>query len=221
MKKISEILKESSARESSLPKRQKSQTDVIEIQTKFGSTYIEFARRFNPSIQGKLASINADYVYCYLTTYPKLKQVGDAYSNDAPSNWLKIQFENLNDFVGTREKMTTEQINELAALFLIESQSLNIAEVALFFIKLKTGHFGEFYGTIDPLRIMVARKQFIEERNNAISSYRLKMAQKEERKKRQEWEKSAITYEEYLKNKQQKEIENERREKNQGVHQEL
>lgn len=145
----------------------------------------------------KLAAINADYVYCYLAIYPTLKQIGEAYSNNAPTNWLKIHFENLNDFVGTREKMNTQQIDEVAALFYVESQSLNIAEVALFFIKLKTGHFGEFYGTVDPLRIMAARKQFIDERNYAVGSYKLKMIEEEREQQMKEWEKTAITYEEY------------------------
>lgn len=194
-----------------MPKQQKSQEELIEktleIKRKFGETYILFAERFNPSIQAKLLQIKADYVYCYNTQYPTLASASLAYTHEGIINWLKIQFNNLNDFVGVREKMTTEQIIEVATLFCFDCYFLNIAETALFFLKFKTGQFGEFYGSVDPLKIMSAKNQFLNERIAAINRFEATQAQQEAEKKREEWSKKAITYQEYLSLKQNNQIE--------------
>lgn len=141
---------------------------------------------------------NADYVYCHNTKYPSMQRFALAYTEEAMINWLKIQFDNLNDFVGVKEKMSIEQISEVAGLFYYDCCSLNIAEVALFFVKFKLGMFGEFYGSVDPLKIMTAKNQFLSERMSAISSYESKKANEENEKKRKKWAENAITYEEYL-----------------------
>lgn len=121
-----------------------------------------------------------------------------AYTEEGLINWLKIQFDNLNDFAGVREKMSIGQINEVSVLFYYDCCSLNIAEVALFFVKLKLGSFGEFYGSVDPLKIMTAKNRFISERFSTLNYYDIKKTTEENENKRQRWAEKSITYEEYL-----------------------
>ena len=64
--------------------------------------------------------------------------------------------------------MQIYQLNELSTLFFSECYYLNISEVMLFLIKLKRGDFGEFYGCIDPLKIMSAKNEFIRQRRLAL-----------------------------------------------------
>lgn len=165
---------------------------------------MQFAERFNPQIQAKLIAKKADYVYCFKTKYPSISTLALAYTEEGLINWLKIQFDNLNDFVGVKEKMSIGQINEVSALFYYDCCSLNIAEVAFFFVKFKLGSFGEFYGTVDPLKIMIAKNQFISERGASLNYYQIKKANEESENKRQQWAQKAITYEDYLLTKQNK-----------------
>lgn len=175
-----------------------SQEQTLEIRRDFGQTYLQFAERFNPQIQTKLMAKKADYVYCFNTKYPPISRLALAYSEEGLINWLKIQFDNLNDFVGVKEKMSIAQINEAAALFYYDCNFLNIAEVALFFVKFKLGSFGEFYGAVDPLKIMTAKNQFLSERLTSLNAHDRKKASEELEKQREEWASKAITYEEYL-----------------------
>ena len=180
--------------------RQKKSADAVKLIEKYPE-YKKFAERFNSQTQLKLSAINPNFVTCYKYNVPKLSTIANAYDSDAAINWLKIQFENLNDFVGVREKMQLYQLNELATLFFSECYYLNISEVMLFFIKLKRGEFGEFYGCIDPLKIMSAKNEFISQRMLALQKdeeERLKEQRKEMLKK---WDEECITYDEFLKSK--------------------
>lgn len=182
-------------------KRQTKSADAVKLFEKYPE-YKKFAERFNSQTQLKLSLINPNFVSCYKYNVPKLSTIANAYDNDAAAiNWLKIQFENLNDFVGVREKMQLHQLNELSTLFYSECYYLNISEVMLFFIKLKRGEFGEFYGCIDPLKIMSAKNEFISQRRLALQKdeeERLKEQRKEMLKK---WDEESITYDEFLKSK--------------------
>ena len=140
--------------------------------------------RFTPDIQTILSSRRADFMECYKMNYPSLALVGHTYTNEATIEWLKIQFLDLNNFVGVKEKLTEAQINQLAGLFFFDCYFLNIAEVALFFLKYKLGEFGEFFGVIDPLKIMSAKNQFLKDRKTSLNYYRDKERQRRDEEAR-------------------------------------
>lgn len=187
-----------------LQKKQPESQEITEIKSQFGQTYMEFAQRFNPRIQTIILSKRADYVQCHFYPYPTLAKVAKVYSEMAPINWLKIQFDNLCDYVGVKEKMSDFQIEELSTLFYYDCYFLNIAEVALFMVKLKLGTFGEFYGTVDPLKIMTAKNHFLSERQREIRKHEEKLEHENREQKRALWAANAVTYETYraLKRKQ-------------------
>lgn len=127
-----------------------------------------------------------------------MSALGAAYSDKAILLWLKIYIDNLNDFCGVKEKLTDVQIIELANIIYYEYYYLNIAEIALFFIKYKTGTFGEFYGVIDPLKITSAFIEFTKGRRAAIDALERKDAKEQADLNRLKWAASAVTYEQYL-----------------------
>lgn len=180
-----------------MQRKQPESQEITEVKRLFGQTYMDFAQRFNPRIQTVILSKRADYVQCHSYPYPTLAKVAKAYSDMAPINWLKIQFDNLCDYVGVKEKMSDYQIEELSTLFYYDCYFLNIAEVALFMVKLKLGTFGEFYGTVDPLKIMTAKNQFLSERQREIRRYDEKLELQSQAQKRALWAVNAVTYETY------------------------
>lgn len=177
-------------------KRQSKSQKAIKLLEDY-PTYDAFCVRYNPANQMKLALSGPTHVKCFQYEYPTLSVVASAYSEKAVINWLKIQFENLNDFVGAKEKMTFEQLEEVATLIYSDCWYLNISEVFLFFIQLKSGVFCEFYGFIDPLKIMKAKNEFISNRAYELRRHDEIIKKQQDDLLREQRSKTAITYEEY------------------------
>lgn len=70
-----------------------------------------------------------------------------------------------------KSKIRNEQIYELAGLILAEYYYLNAAEILFFLARFKTGHYGTFYGAIDPMKITSGLIQYAEERRKDIDRY--------------------------------------------------
>jgi hypothetical protein len=173
------------------------QQKTLQVRTDLGS-YGEFVKRFNPNIQNTIANRRAGFVECKYMKYPSLALLGHTYGNDGVVEWLKIQFFDLNKFVGVKEKMSEDQITQSANLFYCDCYSLNIAEVALFFLSYKLGKFGEFYGIVDPLKIMTAKNKFLSDRILALNRNRDKVQQEEENRNRDNRELIINGYSKYL-----------------------
>lgn len=140
----------------------------LAIRHKYGSP-AEFMARFSPTIQRKLRELGIDYVEASRYDYPTVGELREAYGGEVVHAWMCIMVENLNDFCGVKQKMTDEQKEEVAHILMCECTRLNIAEVALFFDKIKRGVFGEYYGILDTVRTMKILKSFIAERSAAIN----------------------------------------------------
>lgn len=71
----------------------------------------------------------------------------------------------------------------------------------LFFYRFKSGRYGHFYGSVDPLVITCSLQEFINERGCAIAQN-----EQEERERRNiEEREGVISYDEYLRRKAEKE----------------
>lgn len=140
----------------------------LAIRRKYGSP-AEFMVRFSPVIQRKLRELGIDYVEASRYDYPTIGELKEAYGSDMVHAWLCVMVENLNDFCGVKQKMTDEQKEEVAHILMCECVRINIAEVALFFDKVKRGKFGEYYGILDTVRTMKILMSFMGERSAAIN----------------------------------------------------
>lgn len=128
-------------------------------------------QRFSPAIQWKLREMGTDYVEANRMTYPTIEELRAAYGVEVVHPWMCIMVDNLNDFCGVKQKMSDAQKEEVAHILMCETTRLNIAEVALFFVKIKGGAFGEYYGILDSVRTMKILKQFMAERREAINRH--------------------------------------------------
>jgi len=176
---------------------------IERVRTDFGN-YEQFLTRFNPSIQNAIAARCADFADCFDMRYPKLSLIGHTYGNEAIIEWIKIQFFDLNNFTGVKEKLNEAQINQLSSLFYFDCYFLNIAEVALFFLKFKLGKFGEFFGVVDPLKIMNAKNQFLSDRKVALDRHKSKKNQEIADANREMWAKNINGLAEYRKAKRKR-----------------
>ena len=150
----------------------------------------DFALEMNPDMQMQICHDERD---CIMGEYPTLSQVKRDYGSNAPEIWLVPQLANLSEYCGARDKLTRPQLRELAWTIAHDFHYLKVSELMLFFRRFKSGRYGRFYGSVDPLVITKALRDFVAERNNAIDHY-----EREEKKRRlEEDRKDACTWKEY------------------------
>lgn len=150
-----------------------------------------FAASMNPDVQMQICH---DARLCIMGNFPTLAEVRKEYGSKAPEVWLIPQLDNLSEYCGVKEKLSKQQLRQLAFTIATEFFYLKVSELMLFFHRFKSGRYGRFYGSVDPLVITRALRDFIAERNNAIDIYEKEMKKKE----LEEYMKHAVSREEAL-----------------------
>ena len=155
-----------------------------------------FLEKVNPSTQTAFAANPSKAV---MGDYPTLTDLKSAYGKNFAAIWLVPQIDNLTLFTGAKN-ITEQQHEELAKIISAEYGYLKVTELLLFFHRFKAGHYGRFYGTVDPMVITCALKDFIKERNTFIDQF-----ERDVNNIKREEEKSlpTMSHEEYLKLKQE------------------
>lgn len=156
----------------------------------------ELLERFNPSVQHKCYEHPAR---CISGNAPTLGAVGREYGEQVAVDWLMIELNDYQNFVGVKEenKAAMDVVSELSRMIFGRYYYLKLSELMLFFQRLKYGDYGEMYGYVDAVRILRALRSFMVERNVIIERL-----EQEEREKKRAWEKkNAISYEEHLRRK--------------------
>ncbi|WP_262434485.1 DUF6633 family protein [Jilunia laotingensis] len=100
----------------------------------------------------------------------------------------------MNDFTEVHTKLTPEQLRETSRLILAAWPGLTAGEICLFIARFKIGEYGQFYGAIDPMKIMSALHRFAGERVQEAERYE----REKSRDRKVEKEAKGITYEAYL-----------------------
>ena len=167
-----------------------------EILLRYGDAH-SFALAFNPSVQMKCAmnierSLTGDA--------PTIRQLQYAYEMEYLQVWVMAHLEDLNEYVGVKNKMATAQMKELASMIIVKCDYLKASELLLFFHKLKAGDFGGFYGVVDPQKVGESLTIFKNWRSMELDKVNNKIQQEELERKRKEWKRTGITREEYEKN---------------------
>jgi len=141
---------------------------------------------FNPSLQ-PVAADNEERAI--LGTAPMLCVLDAAYGEGSAVTWLIPQLHDLCAAVGVKTKLDDGQLRQLATMIRDEFGYLKATEVMLFLWRLKAGHYGEFYGSVDIQRVMRAlRGKFTDERSKVIERHEGERRDRE----RQEWAKTAL-----------------------------
>lgn len=173
------------------------QRDIAEMHRLYGNAE-QFLTVFSPALQ-ITAARNPERAYC--GTAPALAVVAGGYGEPVVVVWICIQLENVNLFAGVKEKMPVERQKELARLIATEYPFLKVTELLLFFHRLKCGHYGRFYGSVDALFITTSLLQFMDERRKETTRYKVVP---DENTKTANPAAGGITYDEYLVLKQKK-----------------
>lgn len=155
----------------------------------------QFFIAYNPDLQVRLLADGfTPALLAARPANPTLALLGELYSPTTPLEWLKIQLGSLNDFTEVHTKLTPEQLRETSRLILAAWPGLTAGEICLFIARFKIGEYGQFYGAIDPMKIMSALYRFAGERVQETERYE----REKSRDRKVEKEAKGITYEAYL-----------------------
>ena len=127
--------------------------------------------------------------------YPTLTDLRLAYGRNAAEQWMYVQIADMTVYTGARN-LNKRQQEQLADGICAEYNWLKITEVLLFFHRFKMGRYGRFYGSVDPMVVTCALRQFITERNEILAQYE----QQEREKRQREYDRThpSMTREEWL-----------------------
>ena len=148
----------------------------------------KFLATFNPDVQRDICD-NADI--CFFGGAPTLSQLNLAYGSQTAAMWLIPQLYNLSEYCGCKDKLNGIPLEECASVIAAEFYFLSVSELMLFFHRFKSGRYGRFYGSIDPLVITTSIRVFLNERIAAYDEH--ERAEKERREK----EIPTMSWEEY------------------------
>ena len=171
----------------SLPALQQQNSSIV-------ATYgqrAQFLASFNPDMQTQICANSWD---CIAADVPTLAQVNAAYGCNTATMWLIPQLLDLSEFCGCRDKLQGKPLEQCAAIIATEYHYLKPTELMLFFYRFKQGRYGRFYGSVDPLVITTALRDFIQERATVLVRHELQQRQAEY----DEYKQNAITYEQHL-----------------------
>ena len=137
---------------------------------------------------------------------PALVTLDAAYGENAAVQWLMPQLYAVGEFAGVRDKMNEMQTLELARTIRAHYGYLTVTELLLFFSNLKAGRSGKFYGSVDPMVITEALgSSFLAERERHIERIESERRERERDQRRE----GVITYEQFMRLKQQQKDESE------------
>ena len=154
----------------------------------------EFLCTFNPDMQYKYCK---DVDRCYIGKAPNLKVMTEAYGENITETWLEIQLRDLSEFAGCKDKLSIQQIEQIAKVIILEFGFMKATELMHFFILFKSGKFGKFYGSVDGLVITEALQEFREMRREKLWALEQKRQQIERAKQEAEHARNAMSFEEY------------------------
>lgn len=127
---------------------------------KYG-TAEKFLVLFNPSLQFEYTR---DLTRVYKGEAPNLGVLGKAFGANIPVAWLIAQLRDLSEFAGVRDKLDGERARRLAEVIVYTWPHFTVTELMLFFMRFKSGRYGRFYGSVDPIVITDALHKYAAER---------------------------------------------------------
>lgn len=124
----------------------------------------------------------------FLTDSISLATFSSTYTKDGCLALVELWLYELSEFAGVNGKITQLQVQQLAQMIYSDAYFLNFAEFGLFFSRIKKGYYGEFYGNVDPIKIMTFLDKYLTERILSI----------EEINKEKDQEKKRVDFQQYL-----------------------
>ena len=149
-----------------------------------------FLVTYSPDYQLKVCN---SPTWCVIGDYPTLTDIKLSFGDNMPAAWLVPQLIDLSEYCGCKDKLQGKPLEQCAHIISMEFTHLKISEMMLFFYWFKSGKFGRFYGSVDPLVITTSLREFMKERVMIIEKYEQEQREKAE----EESKKNKMTWEEY------------------------
>jgi len=134
---------------------------------KYGSRE-SFLTLYNPAAQREICKDSDD---CFFGDHPTLGKIRAGYGENAPVMWLIPQLYNLSEYCGCKDKLQGSPLEDCANVIATDFFYLKVSELMLFFHRFKSGKYGRFYGSVDPLVITTSLRDFLRERAYAIDRH--------------------------------------------------
>lgn len=128
---------------------------------------------------------------------PLIRTLAEAYDEDFAVEWVRTQLFAVNTFAGVKSKLSDMQLGELAIQIRLEYGYLNLFEFILFCARLRSGKYEEFYGSVDPMRILKSLDAFISDRNNELYKERIEQEKVEQMRAEEEHRKNAMSFDKW------------------------
>ena len=148
-----------------------------------------FLLKYTPDCQ----LTRADAEECHFGDHPTLSQLRAGYGTNTPVMWLLPQLYSLSEYCGCKDKLQGKPLEQCAGIIASDFHWLKVSELILFFHRFKSGCYGRFYGSVDPLVITTALRDFCDERWQAYTKHE----QQEREAKEIESAANAVTWEEH------------------------
>ena len=132
---------------------------------------------------------------CVIGDYPTLTDIKLGYGENVSVAWLVPQLIDLSEYCGCKDKLQGKPLEQCAYIISMEYGHLKISELMLFFYWFKSGKYGRFYGSVDPLVITTWLREFMKERTQLIEKYEKERKEKAD----EEAKKDVITWEQFCK----------------------
>lgn len=144
------------------------------------------------------AEIESPTLLVLSEAYPEgMTKGGDSVENTAVT-WMIGQMIAVSVFAGVREKMSDMQVRELCQQILLENPNVTMIEFVLFCARLRSGMYEDFYGSVDPMRIIKSFNAFVKDKRRDMEAKLERDAEIRKRKEEEETKKNAISYDEWI-----------------------
>lgn len=155
---------------------------------------MRFLSLFNADLQLRYS---ADKDRCFRGKAPELGLVSRTYGAAVAESWLMGQLHELGEYTGVRDKQTDRQKEDTAKVIIAEFGHLKVTEMMYFFVLLKSGRFGKFYGSVDAMAITSALREFLKIRDAELDRIIHAEEQRERDREKAARAREVMTHEEY------------------------
>lgn len=131
--------------------------------------------------------------------YPTIYGMDGTISEGAAISFMNAHLLVVSDFVGAKKKITDIQLRAVGEQILTMYPTLTMVEFILFCARLRAGQYGIFYGSVDPQKILVAFKDFLEDRANDYCMLEERKRKAKNEEENAQMKENAMSYEDLQK----------------------
>ncbi len=158
----------------------------------------QVVKAYNPTLQsGVMAAFPTILEAHHAKNVPAIVHLAQAYDENVAVRWIQDQLLQVNEFAGVKSKLSDMQLNELAIQIRLEYGNLNLFEFILFCARLRSGRYEDFYGSVDPMRILKSLDAFYSDRRAEIWREAQEKEKAERDREYEERRKNSITFDEW------------------------